>query len=225
MIHEVDEALRALITDGSWLDSQIEVVFEAPTSEWAARRNAPTVNVFLYDVREDLARRGSGRMEEHDEHGDLVGWRPPPRWYDLSYLVTAWTSRAQDEHRLLSALLAHLAGLEVLPPEHLRGSVAESGLTVSVQTARPLGEGRSLSELWTALGGELKPSVDLLVTAPMLGRLTPVGPQVTDGLVLDVEDERRRLRYPEPAEDQAGEAIPALGAAKPRVRKRMDRIR
>ncbi|QWF77839.1 DUF4255 domain-containing protein [Amycolatopsis sp. CA-230715] len=221
MIHEVDEALRALITDGSWLDSQIEVVFEAPTSEWAARRNAPTVNVFLYDVREDLARRGSGRVAEHDEHGELVGWRPPPRWYDLSYLVTAWTSRAQDEHRLLSTLLAGLSGLENLPQEHLRGSVAEAGFAVSMQTARPLGEGRSLSELWTALGGELKPSVDLLVTAPMVGELTPVGPLVTDSLVLETQDERRTLRYPDPAD----EAVPTLGAAKPRVRGRMDRIR
>ncbi|GAA1948943.1 DUF4255 domain-containing protein [Amycolatopsis minnesotensis] len=221
MIHEVDDALRALIVDGSWLDSQIEVVFEAPTSDWAARRNAPTVNVFLYDVREDLARRDSGRLEEHDEDGKLVGWRSPPRWYHLSYLVTAWTTRAQDEHRLLSALLARLAGLEALPEQHLRGSVAEAGMAVRMQTARPLGEGRSLSELWSALGGELKPSVDLLITAPMLGELTPVGPLVTDGLVLGTDDERRRLRYPDPAAD----AVPALGAATPRVRRRRGTIR
>ena len=31
-----------------------------------------------------------------------------PRWFKLSYLVTAWTQRPEDEHRLLSALLGAL---------------------------------------------------------------------------------------------------------------------
>ncbi|MEV7547917.1 Pvc16 family protein, partial [Streptomyces sp. NPDC089915] len=30
----------------------IEVSFEAPTRDWAARRNAPAVNAYLYDIRE-----------------------------------------------------------------------------------------------------------------------------------------------------------------------------
>ncbi|WP_158887994.1 DUF4255 domain-containing protein [Amycolatopsis anabasis] len=229
MIHEVDEALRALITDGAWLGSQIEVVFDAPTRDWAARRNAPTINVFLYDVREDLARRGSGRMEEHDEQGELLGWRPPPRWYHLSYLVTAWTSRAPDEHRLLSALLARFGTTELLPRRTLGGSLAETGLNLPLQAARPLGEGRSLSELWSALGGELKPSIDLLVTAPQLGELTPVGAAVTDGLVLsteapfhaDADAEQRRLRYPEPATSGPYGDAPEFGAHRPRTRRRM----
>ncbi|MFD9890226.1 DUF4255 domain-containing protein [Amycolatopsis sp. NPDC059027] len=220
MIHEVDEALRTLITDGAWLGSQIEVVFEAPTKEWAARRNGPTINVFLYDVREDLARRSTGRMEEHDERGELRGWRPPPRWYHLAYLVTAWTTRPQDEHRLLSALLARFGATEQLPRRTLAGSLADTGLTLPLQAARPLGEGRSLSELWSALGGELKPSIDLLVTAPQLGELTPVGPSVTDGLVLSVEEERRRLRYPEPATTGPHGDVPEFGAQRTRTRRR-----
>lgn len=218
MIHEVDDALRELAT--AWLDAQIEMVFDAPTSEWAARRNAPTVNVFLYDVREDLARRRSGRVEEFDEEDVLLGWRPPPRWYDLSYLVTAWTSRPQDEHRLLSLLLSRLAAVDVLPRHTLGGSLAELGLTVPVQVARPLGEGRSLTELWSALGGELKPSIDLLVTAPQRGELIPVGPEVTDGLVLDTAEEQRRLRYSEPVTAGPGGTVPGFGAERPRTRHR-----
>ncbi|GAA4525422.1 DUF4255 domain-containing protein [Amycolatopsis samaneae] len=221
MIHEVDEALRTFITDGAWLGSQIEVVFDAPTKEWSARRNAPTINVFLYDVREDLSRRSAGRLEVHDEDGGLRGWRPPPRWYHLAYLVTAWTSRPHDEHRLLSALLARFGATEQLPRPALAGSLAESGLTLPLQAARPLGEGRSLSELWSALGGELKPSIDLLVTAPQLGELTPVGPAVTDGFVLDVEEERRRLRYPEPATTGLHGDVPGFGAPRARTRRRM----
>ena len=38
----------------------VDVVFDAPTKDWAARRNAPTVNLYLYDIREDLRRRERG---------------------------------------------------------------------------------------------------------------------------------------------------------------------
>nr|WP_308198993.1 Pvc16 family protein [Saccharothrix sp. S26] len=57
MIHEVDEALRRLVRDDALRGTDVEVAFDAPTKDWAARRNAPTVDVYLYDIREDLRRR------------------------------------------------------------------------------------------------------------------------------------------------------------------------
>lgn len=106
MIHEVDEGLRRLLAESGLEASGIEVVFDAPTSEWAARRSAPTVCVFLYDIREDHTRRGSGAGEVYDADGFVVARRTPPRWFELTYLVTAWASRPQDEHRLLSQVLS-----------------------------------------------------------------------------------------------------------------------
>ena len=57
MIHEVDEALRRLVLRDAVDGTGVELSFEAPTKEWAARRNAPTVDVYLYDLREDVERR------------------------------------------------------------------------------------------------------------------------------------------------------------------------
>ncbi|MYU47934.1 DUF4255 domain-containing protein, partial [Streptomyces sp. SID7803] len=58
MIHEVDEGLRLLLVDAGLEDSGVELVFDAPpTKDWSARRNAPTVSVFLYGIREDATRR------------------------------------------------------------------------------------------------------------------------------------------------------------------------
>jgi Pvc16 N-terminal domain len=51
VIHDVDESLRRLVVRDAVAGSGAELSFEAPTKEWAARRNAPTVNVYLYDVR------------------------------------------------------------------------------------------------------------------------------------------------------------------------------
>ncbi len=62
MFNEVDEALRALVRAEAVNSSDIDVVFDAPTKEWSSRRNAPTVNLYLYDIREDLRRRERGLM-------------------------------------------------------------------------------------------------------------------------------------------------------------------
>ncbi|HZM79041.1 MAG TPA: DUF4255 domain-containing protein [Candidatus Limnocylindrales bacterium] len=188
MIHEVDEALRRLIRDEALRGSQVEVALEAPTKDWAARRNAPTVNIYLYDIREDLRRKSRGEEEERDETGSVTARRKPPRYAKLSYLVTAWTQRPEDEHRLLSLLLAGLFGVESLPPRLLTGSLAQLKLPVPLTVALPPPEDRSFADVWTALGGELKPSIDLVVSSPIeLPPDTSVGPPVTGGLRLDAQ--------------------------------------
>jgi hypothetical protein len=82
-------------------------VFDAPTKDWVARRNAPTVDIYLYDIREDTSRRQIVPELMRDQ-ATRVGSerRMPPRRFRLSYLVTAWTQRPEDEHRLLAAVLA-----------------------------------------------------------------------------------------------------------------------
>jgi hypothetical protein len=178
VFYEVDEALRALVRTEVLDGSDVEVVFDAPTKDWSSRRNAPTVNLYLYDIREDLRRRERGLVNQYDGR-TVVGRRQPPRHFKVTYLITAWTQRPEDEHRLLSALLYCFLRNESLPQELLRGPLAETGLPVEVSVALPPPEDRSFADVWSALGGELKPSLDLVVTAPVdSGRLFPVGPPV-----------------------------------------------
>ncbi|SFY51369.1 DUF4255 domain-containing protein [Streptomyces sp. F-1] len=206
MIHEVDEALRALLAGSGLEASGVEVVFDAPTREWAARRNAPTVCVFLYHIQDDPTRRGSGAGEVHDADGHVVARRSPPRWFELTYLVTAWASRPQDEHRLLSQVLGTLVHTDVLPAPLLTGSLADLGLTVSLDTAGAGLDAPSASDVWSALGGELKASLGVRVRAPLAGVERPAGPPVTEGLVVRTAAgpvpggepaPGRRLRYAE----------------------------
>jgi hypothetical protein len=187
MIHEVDEALRGLLRDEALPGTEVEVCLDAPTRDWAARRNAPTVNMYLYDIREDLRRRQRGMLNEYGTDGVVAARQLPPRYLKLSYLVTAWTQRPEDEHRLLSALLGTLLRYEALPPRLLAGTLAAAGLPVPMTVALPPPEERAYSDVWTALGGELKPSLDVTVSAPISptpGR--PAGPPVRKGLRLRV---------------------------------------
>lgn len=190
MIHEVDEALRVLFRADPVAGGQVAVVFDAPTRDWAATVNAPTVNLYLYDIREDMRRRERGLLNEYDEHGTVTARRRPPRYFKLSYLITAWTRRPEDEHRLLSALLLCLLRYEALPPDRLTGTLAGLGVSVPMSVALPPPEDRSFADVWSALGGELKPSLDLVISVPVTeSPVYAAGPPVGDeGLRLGVSD-------------------------------------
>lgn len=187
MIHEVDEALRRLVRDQALRGTDVEVAFDAPTKDWAARRNAPTVNVYLYDIREDLRRRERGLLNEYNSDGLVTARHLPPRHMKLSYLVTAWTQRPEDEHRLLASLLTGFLRYEAVPEELLIGSLAEFGLPIPMTVALPPPEDRAFADVWTALGGELKPSLDVVISAPVeTGRVFAAGPPVEEGVQLQV---------------------------------------
>jgi hypothetical protein len=182
VIHDVDESLLALVRRDGLNGSRVEVVFDAPTKDWVARRNAPTVDLYLYDIREDLSRREVTWEEIRDETGRVTERRPPARRFKLSYLVTAWTQRPEDEHRLLASLLGCFVRNETIPTDLLAGTLAEGTKPVYLNVALPPTADRSLADIWSALGGELKPSLDLALIAPMpVDRSETAGPPVTEG--------------------------------------------
>lgn len=189
MIAQIDDALRTLIRTEALDGSEVDVVFDAPTKDWASRRNAPTVNLYLYDIREDLRRRERGLSEERGDDGYVRIRRPAPRHFKLSYLVTAWTQRPEDEHRLLDQLLRCFLRHEALPDDLVVGALAETGLVVPVTVGLPPPEDRAFADVWSALGGELKPSLDIVVTAPVAtGIVYEAAPPASGGTHVDMSD-------------------------------------
>ncbi len=208
MIQDVDETLRALLRREALNGSPVEVAFDAPTKDWAARRNAPVVNLYLYDIREDMTRRDAAFAPLRAPEGYVTGHAPPPRRYRLSYLLTAWTQRPEDEHRLLAACLAALIRHDALGPAEMAGALAEQTLPALVTVALPLGPDRSIADIWSALGGELKPSLDVVVTAPfVVGREVAAGAPVRELPRISVGDaggSGRQAERPRPRRGPGG---------------------
>jgi len=181
MIQDVDESLRALVKRDALNGTRADIAFDAPTKEWSSRRNTPTVDLYLYDIREDVERREVMWEDVKDDKGRVTERRPPPRRFKLSYLVTAWTQRPEDEHRLLSAVLSCFLRNEIIPRELAAGALASQKFPSYLTIALPPSSDRSISDVWSALGGELKPSLDLVVTAPVdVARAMPAGPPVLE---------------------------------------------
>jgi hypothetical protein len=165
MLADLDESLRRLLTgelEQHGFES-VAVVFDAPARDWAVTLSGPTVNLFLYDLREATDLR-EAEWREHRQNGTARMTRPPLR-LECSYAVTAWTRAIEDEHRLLSQVLAVLFAHERLPTHCLAGDLAEPAsqpyrLKTRIGAAREDGK----ADFWNAIGGSYKASIDYLVT-------------------------------------------------------------
>src|SRR6184192_856336 len=181
MIQDVDESLRALVKRDALNGSKADVAFDAPTKEWSSRRNTPTVDLYLYDIREDLDQREVMWESVRDDSGFITERRPPARRFKLSYLVTAWTQRPEDEHRLLSSLLSCFLRNQTVPVDVITGSLVGARLPITLSIALPPPQDRSISDVWSAMGGELKASLDLVVNVPFEIKVAiPAGPPVLE---------------------------------------------
>jgi hypothetical protein len=205
MINEVDESLRSVLRAEVVNATDVEVVFDAPTRDWASRRNRPTLDLYLYDIREELRLRQTGMIETRDERGMVIDRQPLPRFFKLAYLITAWTQRPEDEHRLLSAALATFIKYDIIPQDYLTPLLRDAGLPISLRIAYPLPEAQQVPDVWNSLGGDLKPSLDLVTTVPVRPDLfydvaqavmKPLRLHTSAVNTIEADDGVRRLRDP-----------------------------
>jgi len=94
----------------------IDVAFDQPTGEWAATLNRPTLNLFCFDLRENLKLRRPG-LEREIVDGQRARMHTRNSRMDLSYLVTAWARKVEDEHQLLWRALGTFKKIPVIMPE------------------------------------------------------------------------------------------------------------
>ncbi|SAL27933.1 DUF4255 domain-containing protein [Caballeronia humi] len=170
MIDDLDETLAALLRRelAPGLSEQIQVSFEAPDDQFPPQSvMTPAVDLFLYDVRENLELRNNDVYFERRNDG-VSERMPVPVRIDASYLITAWpreglASPAEDEHRLLGEVMRALLRHRTLPRELLRGRLAESDMPLPVSALQP-GRLQSLGEFWQAMGGKPKAAINYTVT-------------------------------------------------------------
>src|SRR4051812_46513536 len=88
MLADLDAALRRLLKTelAAHGFGAANIVFEAPTRDWAATLSAPPVSLFLYDLCEATGQR-TVEWQPQRVKGKLRELRPPLR-LEASYAVT-----------------------------------------------------------------------------------------------------------------------------------------
>jgi hypothetical protein len=176
MLPDLDDTLRALLKrELSSYGFDVDVEFDAPNKEWAAALATPTINVFLYDLRASKEHRPVEWKVE--KHGDNTREHRPPLMLDASYAVSVWTRAVEDEHGLLSQVLAILNAYPELPANVLAGDLAAQPYPLATRMAQPKADGKA--DFWSSVGGTYKASLDYVVTlACPSGMTLERGPEV-----------------------------------------------
>ena len=183
VLDDVDASLAALLT--RQLPDGTTVSFEAPSAAWVdSPPGKQVVNAFLYDIREEPNGRAADWDTVRDERGRVIGRQPPPRRYEMSYLVTAWAGDAALEHRLLSEVLRLAFVGEAVPTDCRVGSLAENGRPVLrvVRQDPP----HSPSQVWSDLGLPPRLVVDVAVTATLVPPLDTILAPPAEGMHLGI---------------------------------------
>jgi hypothetical protein len=177
MLADLDETIRGMLKEQ--LERHgfegIEIAFDAPTREWSSQLSHPAVSMFLYDMRESEEHRPSGWTKQRV--GDEWIEAPPPLVMEVSYAITAWAQAVEDEHRLLSQVLAVLYAFPELPQAVLNGRLKNGSQPSSIKTRVGQAKGDK-ADFWTAVGGQYKASLDYVVRLSVESGVKRQVPQV-----------------------------------------------
>ncbi len=183
MIADLDAGLRDLLLaqlERHGFDD-VDVVFDTPTSEWAAQLTRPTVNLFLCDLRKSQKPGQSG--PEGGRANGRSTERPPAMRVDCIFAVTTWSKAVADEHRMLSQVLGVLYAFPTLDGHlgpRFDGGSQRFSILASVGEQRP----EQRADFWRSVGGVYKPALDYVVTLSVeSGHVVERGPDVRSTLV------------------------------------------
>lgn len=157
IIPTIDTGLEALVRQALPLPTALgDVSFDSPSGTWSAQLNRITVNLFLFGIgRSPQPPRPAVDQEVHGRRQR----RGPIPMLQLHYLVSAWAGSVRDEHQLIGDVMTTFLLTQVLPPEHLPQDIASG-----VQLAVAPHDNNRAKDVWSTVGGTIKPSFELVVT-------------------------------------------------------------
>ena len=175
MIRDLSETLQAILDDPALGASfpelaRAQVAFERPAEQFNPSQT--TINLFLFDIRENTALRSKEPIVER-KNGQALLVQPPKR-VDCSYLVTAWAAEGTgpqlvlEEHELLGQALQVLARYPTIPDKFLQGGLKKQELPPPLNVGGTnAGEVKDPADFWSALGNRLRPALVVTVTVEL----------------------------------------------------------
>jgi hypothetical protein len=155
-----------------WLD----IRFEMPTRQWAESLVRLTVDLYLFDIRENTDLRQTDWLPPQS-NGKSATRRMPPRRFDLRFMVTAIAEDVETEQQLLWWTLQTLLKHPELPPKDWQTEWKNQTPEMMAQLESldaPLPtrigdkeDSARLLDIWNALEAPPRPALLYIVTAPM----------------------------------------------------------
>ena len=165
MLIYVLQSLAQILAGGTSLVSTEQIDFNHLGNR-REESTMPTLNLYVYDIRESRQLQHSGRQVDRKASRNLqsanVSWTPD--WFDVSILLTAWDRTALGEHYLISEALSLLLRHRSIQEQFLAPELRRYGnLSMSVALEPPI----EVGSLWSALNVPLRPALYLTVAVPI----------------------------------------------------------
>jgi hypothetical protein len=184
MIHDLDKTLQKILYEKGRLNrNEIDIAFDQPTGQWSATLSRPTINCWMFDMRENARLRSLEMTVDRDHQTKRARTQLAPMRFDLSYLVTAWTRKVEDEHQLLWRALAALSTMQRLDPAECEGSLRNQPYEIPFQVAQEHDHGVTMTDLWSVLNNDMRPGFFLSVTLALEPEVVLEAPLVLESLI------------------------------------------
>jgi hypothetical protein len=168
MFADLDETIRQLLIKQVPLDlSEVDISFEAPDRDWSGRLSRPTINCFLYDVRENLDLRATDFEAIRTNGKASTTTKRVPARIDATYQITIWARAPEDEHHLLWRVLVVLFRNPTLAEDVLQGSLRNQLFPTPAKVIQPNQARANPAELWQSIDNRIRPAVTYTVTVPL----------------------------------------------------------
>lgn len=176
MIDDLDEALRQmLIAELPIRDGEVDIQFKQPRREWSARLSRPTLNLYLYDIRENVKlRQHSPLWSTKERTENTVTQQRVSTRLDLYYAITAWANEPEDEHRMLTRILMVFFRNRLLPEQFMNDTLKSLPAAIQMLVAQP-DMLHNPSDFWSSIDNEIRPTITCNILMP----LDPYQPFVT----------------------------------------------
>jgi hypothetical protein len=177
MLQDLDKTFENILRDkGQIPRAAIDIEFDMPTSEWSARLSRPSINMWCFDIRENLKLRS---MEKNavTYNGNSTARSIPPRRIDVTYLVTTWANKPEDEHQLLWRVLATMKTMRYLRPEECEGDLRYQNHNIPLTVADMSEPKANFTDLWSVVDNQMRLGFPVTATLELetdMGFVAPI---------------------------------------------------
>jgi len=181
MIIYLNQTLEQLLrTQGKIPKSDVDIEFEQPTGEWSATLSRPTLNMWCFDIRENVKLRNRD-LNRRVQDGRTALTSKYPRRMDLAYMVTAWARKVEDEHQLLWRSLKVFRSNPRIPRAQCAGELRYQSFDVPLMTADMSDVPFNMTDLWSVLDNRMKLGFIAVATVELEIDDVVEGPLVLEG--------------------------------------------
>ncbi len=170
MFDDLDRTLANLLKRNLPVEvsEAVDISFDTPDSKFPPSWvKLPSINLFLYDAREDLELRSTDWGWKQKGNNICAVTRPPTQ-LQCSYIITGWTSESSpnyilEEHRLLGAAMKALLRDKIISKDNNEGDLKEGNARIQ-RTLALQADYLRMGEFWQAMGGKPRMAINFQVT-------------------------------------------------------------